>query len=206
MLGVTAADQTPARHSIRPHLTLLAGALAGGMLMTVWRGALPRAAESAPSPAFSLGVFGALCAFAIWTRRRLAAIGRRADNAVVYDHGVKRFGLALGGSGAVWSALQPVWPPVLNTWADASQLGFKLTFAFLVWIPVAMWGGYSWGGRWAPCFAFRRGRAGDGSVPRTVRTRTERDRPPRCGTARPSAGDSRRHWTRLLGDPVRRSR
>ena len=117
--------------------------LAGGLALALWRRALDGA--GAPSLAFLTAVNAAPWVFALWTWRRLGAIGRATDNAVVYEHGVRRYGLAMGGTMAVWSALYPRWPLHIASAADLADLGFWLVLSALTSVPIAMWGGYLWG-------------------------------------------------------------
>ena len=124
--------------------TLAAASLAGGVALAGWRAALPNAAAALP-PLPSAVLFTVVWAFAIWTWLRLARTHRAADDALVYDHGVRRFGFAMGGTMAVWTALRPRWPLHITSGTDLAELGFILAISFLTSVPVAMWGGYLWG-------------------------------------------------------------
>ena len=91
-----------------------------------------------------LMLLGGLLALGVWSWRRLWRPGRTPWERIVYNHGVKRFGLAIW----VGLALLPPaieWGPlrVVNVFTTAYVL--EAAVSALVTLPVALWGGYLWG-------------------------------------------------------------
>ena len=89
-------------------------------------------------------VLGGLLVFGVWTWRRLWRSGRTPWERIVYDQGVKRFGLATG----VGLALLPPaieWGPLRLVNVFTAAYVAEAVVGALVGLPIALWGGYLWG-------------------------------------------------------------
>jgi hypothetical protein len=90
--------------------------------------------------------------FAMFTWRRLRPRDARESKAtIIYVHGVRGFGLAMGVAMTVWLGLKDAAPLTFASFA-VSDIWLRLTTAALINVPLGLWAGYAWGRAMASVF------------------------------------------------------